>query len=60
VRRVLSDPVAVVLLLAVTLAGAVAALVAVQPVWAIVGWVVGGVAAVVVLVAVKRRRHGDR
>jgi hypothetical protein len=54
VRRVLSDPAAVVLWLAVTLAGAVAALVAVQPVWAIVGWVVGGVAAVV-LVAVKTR-----
>jgi hypothetical protein len=41
--------------LAVTLAGLVAALVVGQVVWALAGWVVGGVAAVAV-VAVRMRR----
>ena len=54
VRRVLGAPAAVYLWLAVTLAGVVAAVVAGEAVWAVVGWAVGGVA--VVLVAVKTRR----
>jgi hypothetical protein len=55
VRQVLDDPAACGLWLAVTLAAAVAAAVPSEPVWAIVGWVVGGATAVV-LVAVKKRR----
>ena len=54
-RRVLDDPVAIGLLLAVTLAGVIAAFVANGAIWAVVGWAVGGVAAAV-LAAVKARR----
>ena len=50
VRRVRDVPAAVYLWLAVTLAGVVAAVVVGQAVWAVVGWAVGGVAAVVVAV----------
>jgi hypothetical protein len=55
VRRVLGDPAAVCSWLAATLAGVVAAVVVGHAAWAVVGWVVGGVTAVVV-VAVKARR----
>ena len=55
VRRVLADPDAVGLWLALTLAGVIAAFVANGAMWAVVGWAVGGVAAFV-LVAVKARR----
>jgi hypothetical protein len=55
VRRVLDDPFAVGLWLALTLAGVIAAFVATRALWAVVGWAVGGVAAVVVA-AVKTRR----
>jgi hypothetical protein len=55
VRRVLGDPAAVYLWLALTAAGLVGALVAGSAVWALIGWLVGGVAAVIV-VAVKTRR----
>jgi hypothetical protein len=57
---VLSDPAAVRLWLVVTLAGAVLAMVGGHTAWpamphgAVIGWAVGGVAAVV-LVAVKKR-----
>jgi hypothetical protein len=54
VRRLLGAPAAVYLWLAVTLAGVVAVVVG-HAVWAVVGWAVGGVAAVVV-VAIQRRR----
>ena len=53
--RVLSDPAAVRLWLVVTLAGVVVAVVADHAAWAVIGWAVGGVAAVV-LVAVNKRR----
>jgi hypothetical protein len=56
VRRVLGAPATVYLWLAVTLAGVVAAVVAGQAVWAVVGWAVGGVAAVVVAVKTRRGR----
>ena len=55
VRRVLGDPAAVGLWLAVTLAGVIAAFVANSAIWAVLGWAVGGVAAAV-LAAVKARR----
>ena len=55
VRRVLDDPAAIGLWLALTLAGVIAAFVANGPIWAVVGWAVGGVAAAV-LAAVKARR----
>jgi len=55
VRRILDDPAAVYLWVAVTLAAVVVAVVAGEPVLAVAGWVVGSVAAVV-LVAVKARR----
>ena len=55
VRRVLDDPAAIGLWLALTLAGVIAAFVATRALWAVVGWAVGGVAAVVVA-AVKTRR----
>lgn len=55
VRRLLGDPAAVCTWLLVTLAGVVAALVVGDPVWALVGWVAGGLAAVVV-VPVRSRR----
>ena len=55
VRRVLGDPAAVYLWLALTFAGLVAALVAGNAVWALIGWAVGGVTAAIV-VAVKTRR----
>jgi hypothetical protein len=55
VRRVLGDPAAVYLWLALTCAGLVAALVAGNAVWALIGWAVGGVTAAIV-VAVKTRR----
>ena len=55
VRRVLGEPAAVYLWLALTAVGLVAALVAGSPFWALAGWAVGGVAAFVV-VAVKRGR----
>jgi hypothetical protein len=54
VRRVLGDPAAVYLWLAATLAGLVAALVLGHAAWAVIGWAVGGVAAVAI-VAVKTR-----
>jgi len=53
VGRVLSDPAALRLWLVVTLAGVVVA-VASHAAWAVIGWAIGGVAAVV-LVAVKKR-----
>ena len=53
--RVPGDPAAIGLWLALTLAGVTAALAGSRAVWAVVGWAVGGVAAVVV-VAVKARR----
>jgi hypothetical protein len=55
VRRILDDPAAVYLWVAVTLAAVVVAVVAGEPVLAVTGWVVGSAAAVV-LVAVKARR----
>ncbi len=55
VGRVLADPDAVGLWSALTLAGVIAAFVANGSIWAVVGWLVGGVAAFV-LVAVKARR----
>ena len=55
VRRVLGAPAAVYLWLTVTLAGVVAAVVAGQAVWAVVGWAAAVVIAAVV-VAVKTRR----
>lgn len=55
VRRVLDGPAAIGLWLALTLAGVIAAFVANGPIWAVVGWAVGGVAAFV-LIAVKARR----
>jgi len=54
VGRVLSEPAALRLWLVVTLAGVVVAVVAGHAAWAVIGWAVGGVAAVV-LVAVKKR-----
>ena len=54
-RRVLGDPAAVYLWLALTLAGLVAALVAGNAVWALIGWAVGGVTTAIV-VAIKTRR----
>jgi hypothetical protein len=55
VRRVLGDPAALYTWLLVTLAGAVAAIAIGHAVLAVVGWAVGGVAAVVVA-ATKTRR----
>ena len=55
VRRVLDDPAAIGVWLALTLAGVIVAFVANGTIWAVVGWAVGGVAAFV-LVAVKARR----
>ena len=55
VRRLLDDPFAVGLWLALTLAGVIAAFVANGAMWTVVGWAVGGVAAFA-LVAVKARR----
>ena len=55
VRRILDDPAAIGLWLAVTLAGIIAAFVANGAMWAVIGWAVGGIAAFV-LVAIKRRR----
>ena len=55
VRRLLANPDAVALWLALTLAGVIAAFVANGAMWALVGWAVGGIAAIV-LVAVKTRR----
>jgi hypothetical protein len=55
VRRILDDPAAVYLWVAVTLAAVVVAVVAGEPVLAVTGWVVGSAAAVV-LVAVKARQ----
>ena len=55
VRRILDDPAAVYLWVAVTLAAVVVAVAAGEPVLAVTGWVVASVAAVV-LVAVKARR----
>ena len=52
----LGDPTEVGLSLLVTLAGALTAVLADHPMWALVGWAVGGIAAVV-LVAVKTRRE---
>jgi hypothetical protein len=54
VRRVLDDPAAIGLWLALTLAGVIAAFVANAAMWAVAGWAVGGVVAFV-LVAVKGR-----
>ena len=54
-RRMLGAPAVVYLWLAATLAGFVAAVVVGKPMWALIGWEVGGVAAVAV-VAVKMRR----
>jgi hypothetical protein len=54
VRRLLGDP-AVCTWLLVTLAGVVAALVVGDPVWALVCWVAGGLAAVVVAPVRSRR-----
>ena len=54
-RRVLGDPAAVYLWLALTLAGLVAALVAGNAVWALVGWAVGGVTAAIVVAVTTRR-----
>ena len=54
-RRVRGDPTAIYTWLLVTLAGVVAALVTGQAVLAVIGWAVGGVAAVVVA-AVQTRR----
>jgi hypothetical protein len=55
VRRVLDDPAAIGLWLAMTLAGVIAAFVANGAIWAVAGWAIGGVAAFV-LVAAKARR----
>jgi hypothetical protein len=54
VRRVLGEPAAVYLWLALTAVGLVAAVLAGSPWWALAGWAVGGVAAAVV--AVRRGR----
>ena len=43
VSRVLDDPAAIDLWLALTLAGVIAAFVANGAIWAVVGWAVGGV-----------------
>jgi hypothetical protein len=59
VRRVLDDPAAISLWLALTLAGVIAAFVANGAVWAVIGWAVGGVGALV-LVAVKTRGDGSQ
>jgi hypothetical protein len=59
VRRVLDDPAAIGLWLALTLAGIIAAFVATNAVWAVLSWAVGGVAAFV-LVAIKARRPPRR
>ena len=55
VRRVLDDPAAIGLWLALTLAGIIAAFVATNAMWAVISWAIGGVAAFV-LVAVRARR----
>jgi hypothetical protein len=55
VRRVLAAPVAVHLWLVLTLTGLVAAVVAGDAMWAVAGWALGGVAAVIAA-AVKTRR----
>jgi hypothetical protein len=55
VRRVLDDPAAIGLWLALTLAGVVAAFVATSAMLAVACWAAGGVAAFV-LVAAKARR----
>jgi hypothetical protein len=52
---VLDDPAAIGLWLAVTLAGVIAAFVAISAMWGVIGWAAGGVGAFV-LVAVKARR----
>lgn len=58
-RRVLGEPGAIHLWLAVTLAGLVIAAIVGRAVWAVVGWAVGGVAAVV-LAAVKAQWPPER
>jgi hypothetical protein len=56
VRRVLGDPIAIYTWLLVTLVGLVAAVVAGRVGLAtVIGWAVGGIAAVVVAVVKKRR-----
>lgn len=55
VRRVLDDPAAIGLWLALILAGVIAAFAGASVMWAVAGWAVGGVATFV-LVAVKARR----
>jgi hypothetical protein len=56
VRHVLDDSAAIYVCLSVTLAGVVAAVVVNDGGWAVAGWAVGAVAAVIV-VAVKTRRR---
>jgi len=55
VRRVLDDPAAIGLWLALTLAGVIAAFVATNAMLAVISWAIGGVVAFVLL-AVKARR----
>lgn len=55
VRRLLSDPTATSLWLGVTLAAVIAALVLGNPVVAMAGWVIGGIAAIAVAAAKRRR-----
>jgi len=55
VRRVLGDPAAVCLWLALTCAGLVAALVAGNAVWVLIGWAAGGVTAAIVVAVTTRR-----
>lgn len=55
VRRVLGDSAALCIWLALTLAAVIVAVAVSNAVWAVAGWAVGGVAAVIV-VAVKMRR----
>ena len=57
VRRVLDDPGAIGLWLALTLAGIIAAFVATDAIWAVISWAIGGIAAFV-LAAVRARRGG--
>lgn len=55
VRRFLSDPRVISLWIGVTLGAVVAAVVLGDPVLAVAGWVLGGIAAVVAAVAKRRR-----
>jgi hypothetical protein len=52
---VLGDPAAVCLWLALTCAGLVAALVAGNAVWVLIGWAAGGVTAAIVVAVTTRR-----